>query len=493
MFSQHGSCTAPLRYLDAIFAKHARAFLFSILLLPAATSPLPGAQNPPPEAERLRTQARAAASTGQWQQAAAIYEQAVELSPHDPALRVELGAAQVKANLLADAIATYNEALKLSPRNLSAEIGLVEAYRAVHNYDAVKRLLAGVRREHPKSPVPLSVLGDFEIELQTYDAAISHLRASLALNPADVSTRDLLAAAYKAKGDQPNALAQLAKVLARDPHNALAYFLRAQIHSDRNEDALALPDAEKVVELQPQNARGHVILGKVLLRAPQDATPEQVTARCARAVATLEPLPETQRNDSETLFLLSRAYRCAGQEDQAQKTLAAFEAASQHERTTKENQVQAKHLVQQANDLALKNDFRGALELLQQALEKDPEYGAAHAQLAKLYYSAGDIEKASAAISRALESAPYEPDFLYVRGKIFEREGKLDEALADFEHTALLNPSESDAYFEIGVISQQRHDRPRALAAYKKAVELSPDDPDYRRALAALAGTSPSQ
>jgi tetratricopeptide (TPR) repeat protein len=233
-----------------------------------------------------------------------------------------------------------------------------------------------------------------------------------------------------------------------------------------------------------------VILGKVLLRAPQDATPEQVTARCARAVATLEPLPETQRNDSETLFLLSRAYRCAGQEDQAQKTLAAFEAASQHERTTKENQVQARHLVQQASELALKNDLRGALDLVQQALEKDADYGAAYSQLAKLYYSVGDIEKAGDAISRALEHAPYEPDFLYVQGKIFEREGKLDEALADFERTALLNPTESDAYFEIGVISQQRHDRPRALAAYKKAVELSPDDPDYRRALTALSGAS---
>jgi len=408
-------------------------------------------------------------------------------------MRLELGAAQVKAGLLTDAIKTYRETLELSPRNLPAEIGLVQAYRAVHNYDAVKQYLDRARREHPQSPLPLSVLGDFEIELQTYNAAIGHLRASLALDPANTNARDLLAAAYKAKGDQMNALAQLAKVLARDPQDALAYFLRAEISSDRNDDALALPDAEKVVELQPQNARGRVILAKVLLRYPADAAPDQISVRCARAVAALEPLPEEQRSNSETLFLLSRAYRCAGKEDRAQQTLAAFEAVSANERSTKENQVQAKHLVQQANELALKNDFSGAMDCLQQALEKDPEYGAAYSQLAKLYYSAGDIEKASDAIAKAIERAPYEPDFLYVRGKIFEREGKLDEALVDFEHAALLNPREADAYFEIGVISEQRHDRARALAAYKKAVELAPDDPDFRHALAAVSAARPSQ
>ena len=201
----------------------------------------------------------------------------------------------------------------------------------------------------------------------------------------------------------------------------------------------------------------------------------------------------TQSKDSETLFLLSRAYQCAGNSEEGQKTLAAFEASSQNDRTTKENQTQAKHLVQQANELALKNEFAGSLDLLQQAIALDPTYGAAYSQLAKLYYSAGDIQKASDAIAQALERNRYQPDFLYVQGKVFEKQGKLDEALAAFQQAALVNPKESDAYFEMGAIYQQRNDRAHALAAYKKAAELSPDDPDYRRALAALSGSaSPS-
>jgi len=212
-------------------------------------------------------------------------------------------------------------------------------------------------------------------------------------------------------------------------------------------------------------------------------------------VLALEPLVNgpagSAAADSETLFLLSRAYRCAGQDEKAATTLEEFEKSSQNDRTTKENQTQAKHLVQQADELAMKNDFAGSLAVLQQAIAMDATYPAAYSQLAKLYYSAGDIEKASDAIEQALERAPYHPEYLYVHGKILEKQGKLDGALGAFERTVLVNPKESDAYFEMGAIYQQRGERAKARAAYEKAVEISPDDPDYERALAGLNDSAP--
>jgi tetratricopeptide (TPR) repeat protein len=397
---------------------------------------------------------------------------------------------QAAAGDWAAAIASYDEALRISPRSVATEIGLAQAYRGVHNYDEAKRVLERARAEHPQSEKPLAALGDLEIELQTYDAAIAHLRGALLIAPSDVESRNRLAVAYQAKGDSEKALEQVAKVLARDPKSALAYYTRAKIYSDRNEDAAALPDATKVVELQPHNPRGRLLLGKILLRVPQGESPEQTKERCKRAIATLEPLLQMSAEDSETLFLLSRAYECAGASEQAQKMLTAFEASSKNDRETKENQTQAKHLVQQANELALKNDFAGSLDLLQQAIAKDATDGAAYSQLAKLYYSAGDIEKASEAISQALERDAYQPDFLYVQGKISEKQGKLEEALGAFQRTTIVNPKESDAFFEMGVIYEQRGDREHALAAYKKAAALSPEDPDYQRALAALSGGS---
>jgi Flp pilus assembly protein TadD len=172
--------------------------------------------------------------------------------------------------------------------------------------------------------------------------------------------------------------------------------------------------------------------------------------------------------------------------------VAAFEAASQSDRSARENEAQSKHLVQQANDAALKNDRAGALDLLQQALAKNPKDGTAYSLLAKIYYSSGQIDRASDAITKALEVQPNHPDVLYVQGKILQRQGKQDEALAAFVHTTLVNPKEADAFFEMGAIYQQRNDRVRAMAAYKRAVDLSPDDPDYRRALASVSNASSS-
>jgi tetratricopeptide (TPR) repeat protein len=400
------------------------------------------------------------------------------------------GYAKASAGDWAAAIASYQAALRISGRNLAAEMGLAQAYRGVHNYDEAKRILERARAEHPRSAKPLAALGDLDIELQTYDTAIAHLRGALVLAPSDIESRNRLAVAYHAKGDLDNALAQIARVLAHNPQDALAYYTRARVYSDRNQDAAALPDAMKVVELQPHNPRGRLLLGKILLRAPQGETGDQTKERCNRAVGALEPLLEMSSEDSETLFLLSRAYECAGASGQAQKALAAFEVSSKNDRQTKESQTQAKHLVQQANELALKNDFAGSLDLLQQAITKDVTYGAAYSQLAKLYYSAGDVDKASEAISQALERDPYQPDFLYVQGKIFQKQGKLEEALAAFERTTIVNPKESDAFFEMGAIYEQRGDKEHALAAYKRAATLSPDEAEYQRALTALSGHS---
>jgi tetratricopeptide (TPR) repeat protein len=412
---------------------------------------------------------------------------------------IERAHAAAGAGRYAEAIADYREALRIAPRNVDAEIGLAQAFRAVHNFDAAKHTLEQARREHPRNAAPLAMLGDLDLELQTYDAAIAHLTAALAIEPANLDARNRLAVAYKAKGGAAEvavALEQIAKVLARDAKNALALYTRAEIYADQNRDGMALPDAEKVVELQPENPRGRALLGKILVRAPAGAAAEEIRARCGRAVVALEPLVNvagvaaSAGADSETLFLLSRAYRCAGEDEKAAATLEEFEKSSQNDRTTKENQTQAKHLVQQADELAMKNDFAGSLAVLQQAIAMDATYPAAYSQLAKLYYSSGEIEKASDEIGQALARAPYHPEYLYVQGKILEKQGKLDDALAAFQQTVLVNPKESDAYFEMGWIYQRRGERVKARAAYAKAVEISPDDPDYKRALAGLNGAA---
>jgi tetratricopeptide (TPR) repeat protein len=432
--------------------------------------------------------ATAAAASGDLAGAESDYSTAIAAQPTDAALHVAYADFLLVQRRYADAIAQFREALRLAPHRLDAEIGLATAYRGVHNYDETKRVLEAARREHPTDARPLFILGDLDIELQSYDSAIAHLKSAAALRPNDVEIHERLLIAYKAKGDAPDALAQASAVLAHDPKNAVAYFTRAEIYADHNKTELARKDAERVVELQPHNARGRALLAKILLRTPADETPAQGVERCKHAVEILEPLASDAANppDSDSLFLMARAYQCSGEPDKAAEANAAFEKSSKNDRTTKENQTQAKHLVEEANALAQKNDLDGAEKVLDQAIDLDPTYGPTYSQLAKIYYSEGKMDEASDAIGKALDRAPNEPEFLYVRGKILERQNRLEDAVSDFERTVAVDPSESDAYFEMGQIYQQMGNRAAALKAYEAATRLAPNDPDYKRALDAL-------
>jgi tetratricopeptide (TPR) repeat protein len=319
----------------------------------------------------------------------------------------------------------------------------------------------------------LKALGSFEMEAESSDAAIEALRAAVALAPTDVSVRDMLGTAYLGKGNKEAALRQIEKALALNPADQLAHFLHAQILADGGENQEALADAQKAFEAKPDSLPVRSLLVKILIRLKQ----------CARAAAILRPAENPPALGTEELFLLGNAYDCAGQTDLAKAARDEFALASENDRRRAENEVQSKHLYEQANELARQNKFSDALDILQQALEKDPKNGFAYSQQAKIFFSMHETGKVREAIERALAIQPYQPDFLYVEGVIAESEGKDDEALAAFEEVAQINPREADAYFEMGRIFRKRKDRERALAAFRKAAELAPDDPDYKRAL----------
>jgi Flp pilus assembly protein TadD len=371
-----------------------------------------------------------------------------------------------------EAIENFRRALALAPRNEAAELGLSEAYRAVHNYEEARSILRVARRQHPKSAMVLSALGSLEIEAESYDEAIEALRAAVALAPDDTKARNLLGTAYLSDGKPAAALAEFEKVLRRDADNQLAHYSRAQILAGEDQNEKALADAEKVVTAKPDYLAGRTLLAKILVRLKQ----------CERAAEVLRPAANPPALDTTSLFLLGNAYECAGQSEPARKTREEFAAASRAERTRAEDETQSKHLVEQASELARENKFSGALELLNQALEKNPANSFAYSQRAKIYFSMREVQQASESIGKALAIQPYQPDFLYVAGVIAAQGGKQEEALAAFEKVTQVNPKEADAYFEIGKIHLREGDRSGARAAFRRAVELDPADAEYKRA-----------
>ncbi len=373
-----------------------------------------------------------------------------------------------------EAIAAYLDYLAAHPGSETARLGLADCYRRVFNVDEARAALLQARKQHPKSVRVLKMIGNLEIEAQSYDAAIEALRAAVAMAPDDLEARNFLGSAYQGKNELHSGLSEFNRVIAKDPGNQLAHYFRAQIYADTGKNEKAAADAEFVYNRRPNYLPGIVLLAKILVRQKQ----------CARVVEILSPAYKTGQLDSQALFVLGNGYDCAGQPEQATKVRAEFAEAAQTSHRHDENEVQSKHLGEQANDLARQNKFPEALEMVQQALEKNPQNAFAYSQKAKIFFSLHDMAGAREAILQALALQAFQPDFLYVSGMIFEREGKPGEALEAFTKVTRINPKEADAYFEIGQIRMQQGDRAAALIAFRKAAALEPDDADYRRAVA---------
>jgi len=383
----------------------------------------------------------------------------------------------VAAGQYPEAIAAYKQLLAGNPGNDTFALELAHCYRLVHNYEEARNTLQRARKLHPKSVPLLKALGSLELEAESYDAAVEALKAAVALAPNDLEAHNLLGSAYQGKNDASSALAEFNRVLTQYPQNQLAHYLRAQLYADSGENEKALADAEKVVAARPGYLPGLTLLAKVLVRLNQ----------CARAVDTLRPPYEAHLLETQSLFLLANAGECAGKSELAKAVRQEFTAAAQADHQRAEDEVQSKHLVEQANLAARENKFPEALEFLQQALQKNPRNAFAYSQQAKILFSKGDVAEARAAIARAIALQPFQPDFLYVEGVIAQREGKFDEAFAAFTKATEINPKEADAFFEIGKIRLRQGNRTAALAAFRTAVALDPADPEYQSALASAA------
>ena len=372
------------------------------------------------------------------------------------------------------AVEAYQKILKAEPHNESAALGLAAAYYGLYNYHQTRRVLRQAAAAHPNSAAPLVELAKLDIHLLHYDDAIAELKRTIRRNPSSAAAHEQLGVAYQSKGDEDAALLHFNRALQLAPNSASVHYFRGSLYANRNDDTRAYQNAKAAFRLEP-NMQTRELLGKTAIRVN----------KCDEAVEVLASFARSQDTPPEDLYVLSRAYKCAGQSSRAQEMQEQYEKRSQQVQDAKTHKMNADHLAEKAAEAARQNQLTPALDQLQQALAEDPDNGPSLALLAKIDFSRGNPAKAQEEIDRALQGDPYNPDYLYVRGKVLESTDPR-AALKMFRETVLVNPRESDAYYEMGELYIKLGEPKRAIEALRKAVQLSPDDPDYRKALSEL-------
>jgi len=186
--------------------------------------------------------------------AIADYEAAISLDPKNAAAYYNRGIAYQAKGDLDRAIADYGQAVVLDPKYTSAYNNLGNAYqakgdieRAIASYDAAVRL-------DPAHATTYNNRGDAYQNKGDLDSAIADYNEAIHLDPGYLHAYQGRAGAYFAKGDFAPAAADDSEVIRLDAKNADAFSSRGRANLYAGASPSALADFRKASELDPKDA-----------------------------------------------------------------------------------------------------------------------------------------------------------------------------------------------------------------------------------------------
>ena len=209
----------------------------------------------------------ALADSGRLEEAIAPYEDSLRIMPKDAEARANLGNALLATGRLAAAIAQYEEALRLNPELVAAHNNLANALvisgkpqAAIAQYEEAIRL----NPDYPETQNNLANLLAASRSPGRLAEAISRYEAAIRLDPDAPAIRKNLGVALAAAGRLPEAVARYREAIQLKPDDvdALCHLGDALSSLGRNADAVAPFAAAS--RLQPGSAEIHNNLGCVL-------------------------------------------------------------------------------------------------------------------------------------------------------------------------------------------------------------------------------------
>lgn len=367
------------------------------------------------------------------------YEQAIRLEPTYAWAHNGLGLAYKMSGRTRDALTSFRRAARYQPRSVMHWYSLTEMYVDLGQVqDALEPALEATRVE-PNHPLSWAKLGQVYRHLKRYDEAIYAYDRSLALDPDLTWAINGRGIVLEQLGRYDEALACYVRASEQAPDDVWHWYNQGNVlvMMERYDDAVA--PLQRALSIDPENARCWARLGKVLRHL--------------------------ERMD-ESLEACEQAINIAGSQPWAWSELGAtYEAMGRHVdaldayRRAVELSDDPFYTYKQTDLLAHIGKNQTACELLEQALQREPDNG----QLWGKY------------------------------GQALRRMRRLDEALVAYQRAIDLDADDAWAWGGHGLTLGEMNRHADALESFDKALALNAEDPWlwYNRAEELLAVNRP--
>jgi len=334
------------------------------------------------------------------------------------------------------------------------------------------------------------------------------------------------------------------QVVANDPTDAEAYWIRGRLLFYQHNDDRAIANLNQAIQLEPHQARFFVTRGMVQVqrqlfdRAIEDCDqairldPRGARAFAIRADAWLgKNDSQRARTDLELALQLDPVNPSVGldratdrEQELSQGDSRTIRKASVGDaQGNKEDPKTAAELVKRGDDRLATKEYDQAIADYDDALRLDPNYAPAYASRAiawaRKHYRDREIVDCTEAIKRdpnnaayrvaraeswsaqgmhkramadfedALRLEPNNPSIWVSRGNEWRRDLKLDDAIADYTHALQIDPRYGPAYIARGNTWKQRRAFDRAIQEFSNLIRIDPENALAHQTLARILAT----
>lgn len=309
---------------------------------------------------------------------------------------LDRGLASEDAGRLHEALAHYDEALRLDPASARAHFGRGNVLLELGDAQAAVRAYAAALARKPDSAAACFNLGNAHARLGHHDEAVASYRKALALRADFVDALVAMGAVLDDQGRRDEAIAAYREALALRPDYAEVHFNlgAALLAAHRPDDAVA--SLRQAVALRPDHADAHHSLGGGLRSLGRL---DEALASYRRTVALAPRFAQAHCN-------LGAVLQESGQLTEA---MACYRRAIELDPAVAEAHNNLGAALQQGGQ------FSAALASFRRALEINPGFAEAMSNLATLLTDLGQLGEAADLSRQALASAP---DFFHAHSNL---------------------------------------------------------------------------
>ena len=402
---------------------------------------------------------------GRTTDALAAYNEAVKLQPDSTLIRLRKASLEIENQKFAEAKTDIDAAEKSTPSSL-----MVKYTRSLLEFNEKKFTPAldniqQVLRMAPESLPSLLLAGSIHYSLGSLQQAEQSLKKYLDSKPDDLYARKLLSATLLRIGEPARALDVLRPALAKQIPDAPLFLLAGDCYMALKDYASATDNIEKAQRLTPDEASVHAALGVAKL-ARGDSN---------EGIAELEKAAVATNHTPQIGMLLITAHVKAKEWDKA------LAATKELEKNDPKNPV-AQNI--EGEIFLYKGDNLRARESFEKALLIQPGFVTATINLAQLDV----IEKKSDSAIKRLESLlgtdPKSSKAMTALANIALANGKPNEARSWLEKAVVRNPDSVLALSTLGNFYLKQGLKNESLALIAKAQTSYPDNKEILYLLA---------